>query len=366
MVKTVLHDVLETGVGEGASDWHIREDSTVSFRANGELGEIDYVTDREFMEKLIEQILPPAQQNEFKRSGDADFAFQEEGVGRFRANLHWQRGKYALALRYVQQKVPSLKKLRLPAIILKIAESQRGIVFLAGITGAGKTTTQACMLQHMNKNMTRHIITIEDPVEYTFIDENSVIEQRDVGLDVDTFESALKHVLRQDPDVIVLGEMRDRHSFETALMAAETGHLVLCTLHTLNAPQSLLRVLDMFPEYERDSVRKSLAGNLRAVICQRLLRRASGNGLVPCVEILINNSVARKLITEGKIGKLEGVIESGTSDNMISFNNSLLNLVNEGLISEEEALKASTNPEQLRMNLQGIFLNSDGGKIIGG
>ncbi len=365
MAKTILRDILETGVAEDASDWHIREDCTVSIRANGNLGEIDFVTDHEFMRKTIMQIVPPSQIETFEQTGDVDFAFEEDEVGRFRANLHRQRGKSAITLRYVKEKVPPIGELRLPPVVLKVAESARGIVLLTGITGAGKSTTQACMIQHMNHVMSRHIITIEDPIEYTFEDNNSVIEQRDVGLDVVNFESALKHVLRQDPDVIVLGEMRDRNTCETALAAAETGHLVMCTLHTTNAPQSILRLLDMFPQSERESIRKSLAMNLRAIICQRLLRRASGRGMVPCVEILINTPVVAKLISAGKIEKLATAIEAGAGDKMISFNRSLLNLVNEGLITEEEAMLASSNPDQLRMNMQGIFLNTDGGTIIG-
>ncbi len=365
MPQTILHDVLAAGIEDGASDWHLREGATVSCRADGSLSEIDFVTDRSFMEKLIEQIVSPRQLETFKSIGDVDFAFEETGLGRFRANLHWQRGKYAMSLRFVKEKVASLQELSLPEVVLKIAESSRGIVFVTGITGAGKSTTMACMIQHINATMSRHIITIEDPIEYTFEDEHSVIEQRDVGLDVSSFESALKHVLRQDPDVIVLGETRDRGTFETALVAAETGHLVLCTLHTTNAPQSILRVLDMFPESERDSVRKSLAINLRAVICQRLLRRATGRGLVPCVEILINTPVVAKLIADNRLDKLFTAIEAGKGDRMITFNRSLLSLVNEGVITEDEALLASSNPEQLRMNLQGIFLDTDGGTIVG-
>lgn len=365
MAESSLHDILELGVSEGASDWHLREGSTVGLRVNGTLGEIDFVTDNAFFQRVLDEVVPANLLLTFDKTGDADFAFEESGVGRFRANLHKQRGKLGLTLRFVKEKVPPVGELHLPDQVLKLAESQRGIVFISGITGSGKSTTLACMVEHMNQEMTRHIITIEDPIEYAFEDGNSIIEQREVGLDVCTFNSALVHVLRQDPDVIVIGEMRDRETFETALIAAETGHLVLTTLHTMNASQSLTRILDMYDQNDREAVRKALAINLRAIICQRLVRRASGRGMVPATEILINTPIITKLISENKLDKLQTAVEAGFEDGMISFNRSLLGLVNEGLITEEEGLLASSSADQLRMNLQGIFLNSDGGTIVG-
>ncbi len=365
MAQTVLYDILDLGVKEGASDWHLREDRTVSLRVSGSLGEVDFVTDHSFFQSIIDDVLPKSMVDKFEQTGDADFAFEESGVGRFRANLHKQRGKYALTLRFVKEKVPPAGELHLPERVLKIAESNRGIVFIAGITGSGKSTTLACMLEHMNQNMTRHIITIEDPIEYAFEDANSIVEQREVGLDVISFKSALLHVLRQDPDVIIVGEMRGRETFETALIAAETGHLVLSTLHTMNASQTINRILDMYDQTERESVRKSLAINLRAIVCQRLVRRASGRGMVPALEVLINTPIVTKLIAENKLDKLQTAIEAGVDDGMISFNRSLLNLINDGLITEQEGLLASNSTEQLQMNLQGIFLNSDGGTIVG-
>jgi twitching motility protein PilT len=363
---TTFHDILQAGVEQEASDWHIREDRTVSIRVSGTLGEIDFVTSREFIQKALEDIIPENQYEHFERIGDADFAFEEEGVGRFRANLHRERGYMSLTLRFVKEEVPPAETLGLPSIVKKLAESPRGIIFVTGITGAGKSTTLASMIEHMNKEQARHIITVEDPIEYAFKDRNSVIEQREVGLDTISFESALMHVLRQDPDVIVIGEMRDRTTFETALMAAETGHLVMTTLHTMNAGQSIIRILDMYNQHEREAVRKSLANNLRAIICQRLVRRANGRGLVPAVEILINVPIVSKLISENRIDKLPTAIDAGIEDGMISFNRSLLGLINEGLITEEDGLAASNNAEALRMNLSGIFLNTDKGSIISG
>ncbi len=365
MAVTSLHEILVAGHNEGASDWHIREGRPVSIRVSGALGEIDFVPDKEFLERVISEIVPGNQLEQFYRVGDADFAFEEDEIGRFRANLHKERGFLSLALRYVKRRVPSIEELALPLMVHHLAESPRGIVFVTGITGAGKSTTLASMIEHINEAQGRHVITVEDPIEYTFVDNNSVIEQREVGIDTVSFESSLRHVLRQDPDVIVIGEMRDRTTFETALMAAETGHLVLTTLHTMNAAQSIIRILDMYNQYEREAVRKSLSTNLRAIICQRLVPRASGVGQVPAVEILVNTPIVSKLISENRVEKLPTAVDAGVEDGMISFNRSLLSLINEGLITEEDGLAASSNAEALRMNLSGIFLNTDKGSIIG-
>ena len=365
MVKTILRDVLETGVEEGASDWHIREGCPVGLRISGSLAELDFVVDDAFIKQAISQICTEKQRKSFEETGDADFAFIEDGLGRFRANLHRQRGRLAMTLRYVKEQVEPIEELLLPLKVHELAESQRGVIFVTGITGAGKSTTMASMIEHINEAQTRHIITIEDPIEYSFKDNNSVIEQREVGLDTNTFESALVHVLRQDPDVIVIGEMRGKVTFETALAAAETGHLVLTTLHTTNASQSIYRILDMYNQNERESIRKSLAANLRGIICQKLIPRASGKGLVPAVEILINTPIMQKLISEGRFEKMAGAIDAGAEEGMISFNRSLLNLIQKGVITEKDGLVASNNAEALKMNLSGIYLNTDKGSIVG-
>ncbi len=365
MPKTCLHDALQAGVAEGASDWHIREGSTVGVRVDGNLVEMEFSTSRPFIEQFIKEILPPNLKTPFDMTGDADFAFFEEGVGRFRANLHRQRGMLAIALRHVKGKVPSREVLGLPPVIQTIAEANHGIVFVTGATGSGKSTTLAYMIEHMNHTMHQHIITIEDPIEYSFHDDRCVIEQREVGIDSISFESALVHSLRQDPDVIVVGEMRNRITFDTALTAAETGHLVLSTLHTTNASQSIIRVLDMFPHSEREAVRRSLASTLSAIICQRLVPRAGGKGVIPATEVLLATPIVRKLIVENKLERLPLAIEAGVEDGMMSFNRSLLGLVNEGQITEQAALDTSNNPEALRMNLNGIFLNTDSGALIG-
>ena len=364
MVNSILHDLLATGVAENASDWHIRENHNVGLRIDGKLIEIDFCTTTDFLHEAIQQIAVPLQIETYEKTGDSDFAFEEENVGRFRANLHKQRGKMGLTLRYVKGETPVLADLGLPKVVQSIAENKNGIVFVTGTTGSGKSTTLAGMIGHMNSKLNRHIITVEDPIEYTFEDQNCIIEQREVGLDATSFTSALIHALRQDPDVIVVGEMRNRETFETALTAAETGHLVMTTLHTNNAAQSVTRILDMYPSEEQDSVRKSLSTSLRAIVCQRLVPKATGSGVVPAIEVLINTPIVSKLIYENRLDKLGSAITSGVQDGMISFNNCLLDLVNEGHISEESALAISDNPQALQMNLKGIFLSSESGGII--
>ncbi len=365
MSETILSEILKAGVDEGASDWHIKEGSKVVFRISGSLAETDYEIDHDFMTKAVSQLLSEKLQAEYEERGDVDFAFVEDGVGRFRANLHRQRGLTCMTLRYVQPEVPSREKLQLPESVQGIATAQAGVIFVTGATGSGKSTTMGCMIEHLNHEDSRHIVTIEDPIEYSFNDQECVIEQREVGLDCESFGSALTHVLRQDPDVIVIGEMRDRETFETALAASETGHLVITTLHTRTAYQSLNRVLDMYQQDERESLRRALASNLKAVICQRLLPNVTGDGMVPAVEVMINTPVVADLIDEGKLDKLDQAIEAGEKEGMISFNKSLLGLVNEGLVSEEDALAASDNAEELRMHMRGIFLSSEGGIIDG-
>ena len=362
MVRSSLHDVLATGVAEGASDWHIRENSNVALRVDGSLIEVDFVTSREFLERAVSEIISANDMEDYRKTGDADFAFEEDAVGRFRANLHRQRGKMGMTLRFVKGKVPNISELNLPGVLRTIAESNNGIVFVTGTTGSGKSTTLAGMIDHLNTKSSCHIITIEDPIEYTFKDGTSIIEQREVGLDSVSFSSALIHTLRQDPDVIVIGEMRNTETFETALAAAETGHLVMTTLHTRDAAQSINRILDMYPNEQRDSIRNALASSLRAIICQRLVTRATGKGVVPVTEILINTPIVRKLVGENRLTKLSNAIEGGEEDGMISFNKCLLKLVNDGVITEDAALAASDNPQALKMNLKGIFL-SDGGII---
>jgi twitching motility protein PilT len=246
--------------------------------------------------------------------------------------------------------------------IKSIAESPRGIVLVAGSTGCGKSTTLAAMIEHINAGFKKHIITMEDPIEFVFEDNQCVVEQREVGLDTLSFHHALKHVLRQDPDIIMIGEMRDALSFTAAMSAADTGHLVLSTLHTTSASQSVSRILDFFKADEREQIRRQLAGTLQAVICQRMTATVTG-AVTPALEILINTATVKKMIEENRLDKLAAAIETGTDDGMINFNQSLFNLVKAGKVSEREAMSKATNPQALEMNFKGIFLD-EGRRIL--
>jgi len=266
-------------------------------------------------------------------------------------------------MRYVKTHVPSFEELGLLPVLRDIADEHRGIVLLAGTTGSGKSTTLAAMIEHINAHTKRHIITLEDPIEYVFEDNQSVIEQREVGLDTLSFAHALKHVMRQDPDVIMVGEMRDSTSFSAAISAADTGHLVLSTLHTTNASQSVIRILDFFKAEDREQVRRQLAGTLKAVICQRMVPTIQGS-VTPAQEILINTGTVRKLIEENRLEKLAAAIETGTDEGMQSFNQALFNLVKQGKVTEKDALAKATNAQALEMNFKGIFLD-EGRRILG-
>ncbi len=364
MPTSNIRELLELGVNSKASDWHLREGSPAVIRIASELVDTDFITDHESMQELIRTMMAPGMEEKLNTNGDLDLSYVEDGIGRFRVNIHRQKGVFGIAMRHVRSDVRSFTDLGLPDTLKKIAAEERGIVIVSGTTGSGKSTTLAAVIQSINMNMRKHIVTIEDPIEYEFADNKSIIEQREVGLDTVTFQSALVHVLRQDPDVIMIGEMRDRESFDAALQASDTGHLVLTTLHATNAHQAVTRILDFYQFEEQNSIRSALATNLKAVVCQRLLPRAYGGGVIPAVEIMINTPMVRKLLESNKLEKLSMAVEAGKEDHMQSFNQSLLKLVNEGLVTEEDALKMADNPDALRMNLKGIFLDSSS-QIIG-
>ncbi len=353
-----LQPLLKLALRMGASDIHLKADAPLLLRISGDLYTIEseIVTEEE-LNGIAEAALPPHLRERFDEIKEADFSFVFDGIGRFRCNVFMQKGTVCMAMRHVKTEIPSIPELNLPEQLMEIALSPRGIVIVSGTTGCGKSTTLAAMIQHINRTQKRHIITIEDPIEYLFIDEASVIEQREVGLDTQSFDAALTHILRQDPDVIMIGEMRDASSFMAALAAADTGHLVLTTLHTTTASQSVTRILDFFPHAEREQIRMSLAMTLRAVICQRLVPRAASEGVVPAVEIMTNSATVRKLIEENRLEKLWAAIETGGEEGMQTFNQALYKLVQEGMITEDDALARASNPEALRMNLQGIFLD---------
>jgi len=359
----IFHRILQTAIEGGASDIHLKIGTPVVFRINRQLVAIECPNPtEEWMNRIVETILPRHARKRLEEDHEIDFSYFAPNVGRFRTNLFQQRGQFCLALRYVKTQIPSFAQLGLLETVKKIAESARGIVLVAGSTGCGKSTTLAAMIEHINATSKKHVITLEDPIEYVFEDNQSVIEQREIGLDTVSFEHALKHVLRQDPDIIMIGEMRDSISFSAAMSAADTGHLVLSTLHTTNAAQSVNRILDFFKTDERDQIRRQLVGTLQAVICQRMVNTISGS-MTPALEILISNSTVRKLIEENRLDKLPAAIEMGTDDGMQNFNQALFNLVKDRTISEKEALAKATNPQALEMNFKGIFLD-EGRRIL--
>jgi twitching motility protein PilT len=349
--------ILKTAVEGGASDVHLKINTPVVFRINRQLIAIECpVPTEEWMGNIVKQIIPAHLRQRLDEQREVDFSYYVPSIGRFRTNLFQQRGQWCLAMRYVKTTVPSFEELGLLPQIKQIAESPRGIVLLAGSTGCGKSTTLAAMVEHINANFKKHIITLEDPIEYVFEDNQCIIEQREVGLDTLSFHHALKHVLRQDPDIIMIGEMRDSISFTAAMSAADTGHLVLSTVHTTNASQSTNRILDFFKAEEREQIRRQLAGTLQAVICQRMVSTIPG-GVTPALEILINTPTVKKLMEENRLDKLPAAIETGGDDGMINFNQALFQLVKDGKVSEQEALNKASNPQALEMNFKGIFLD---------
>ncbi len=366
MAQTVLNEVLKIAVENNASDIHIKENSPVYYRIDGSMIGCDFVATSELLNEFIEQITSQKQRSALENSGDLDMSHREDGVGRFRLNVHRQRGLLGMTFRWVKSKILTIEQLKLPPVMTEIAQAKRGIIIITGTTGSGKSTTMAALLQYVNNYRQEHVITIEDPIEFEFEDDQSVFEQREVGLDTDSFAGALKHALRQDPDIIMVGEMRDRISFEAALQAADTGHLVITTLHASNAAQAITRILDMFEKNEQDQIREALATNLRAVISQRLAPLATGSGRAAVNEIMINTPIVSKLIQEDRLEKLTGAIQGGQGDGMMNFNQCLLELVNSGRVTREDALEISDNPEGLKMNFEGIFLSADaGGGLVG-
>lgn len=360
----LFHRILTTAVEGGASDIHVKVGTPIVFRINRQLLAIDCpIPTEEWLNRVVEHIVPRHAKHRLEEEREVDFSYFVHGVGRFRTNLFQQRGQFALAMRFVKTRVPSFEELGLLPILRSISESPRGIVLLAGSTGCGKSTTLAAMIEHINAHGKKHIITMEDPIEYVFEDNQSVIEQREVGLDTLSFPHALRHVLRQDPDVIMIGEMRDAISFSAAMSAADTGHLVLSTLHTTNSAQAVTRILDFFKADEREQVRRQLAGTLQAVICQRMVPTINGS-MTPAQEVLINTGTVRKLIEENRLDKLAAAIETGTEDGMQNFNQALFQLVKDGKVTEKEALAKATNAQALEMNFKGIFLD-ESRRILG-
>jgi twitching motility protein PilT len=314
------------------------------------------------MERLVNAILPERSRKILEETGGADFAhIIGDGESRFRVNLFRQRGFLSLVARRVTNKIPTFEQLSLPPTIEKLCHFDQGLIVLAGVTGSGKSTTIAAMLDYINERERVHILTIEDPIEYLFTDKKGVINQREIGMDVQDWRTALKHAVREDPDIILVGEMRDRDTFDAGLSAAETGHLVFGTVHASTAPSTIGRILDLFPPDGHQAIRQSLAFNLKAIICQKLLPSIkAGAQRVPANEIMIMNPTIKDLIIKGEDKKLPDAIRIGALEGMMDFNESLRQLVERGEVDRAAALEVSTNPEALKMAFKGIRVAQPG------
>ncbi|MHC4573453.1 MAG: type IV pilus twitching motility protein PilT [Planctomycetota bacterium] len=357
-----LDKYFNAAINTQASDLHLKVGQPPKLRIYGELkNTTGEVMTQERIEQLVFEILNPAQKDFFSKNGTLDFAYEIKHKDRFRVNIFRQRGAVSLAARRISSKVPAFESLHLPPIVQKIAESGQGLVLVVGPTGCGKSTTIASMIDHINRTRSCHIITIEDPIEYLFKDEKAIVSQRAIGIDVHDFELALRYMMREDPDVVLIGEMRDAETVTAAMRAAETGHLVFGTMHSANASQSVQRLLDLFPQTERDLVRQTLSLTAKAIISQILLPCIKKNIVrIPAVEILIANPVVRKLISEEREGDLPTVIRSCRNEGMQDFTDSLCELIKNGSIDPKEAYRYAPNLEELKMALKGIRTTASG------
>jgi twitching motility protein PilT len=349
-----LTSLLAVAAEGDASDLHLRPDARPSLRVDGRLQavETDPIPAGE-LERLALGMMPPARAVEFERTGETDFGYEVTGIGRFRVNAFRHQGRVGLVMRLVREQVPSIDELGLPPVVRRIATESRGLVLVTGRIGTGKTTTVAAMIDQINETRDGHILTIEDPVEYRHPDKRCIVTQRDVGIDTEGFRPALKRALRQDPDVIFIGEMRDAETMWAALSAAETGHLVLATLHTMNATESVNRILDFFPPEQHLQVRASLGATLRAVVSQRLLPRATGTGLVPAVEVLVGTGrVFDRIVDPERTHELEEVLADGEYYGMQTFDQSILSLYARGEITQAVAIGAATHPHDLMLEIR--------------
>jgi twitching motility protein PilT len=359
-----LKQMMQEMLKRQASDLHLRVGIKPTIRADGALIPIDeQILYHDDMDKILSQILNDEQKERFMKKREMDLALSISKVGRFRINLYKQRGTMGIAIRQVNTRVPNFEELNLPATIKDIAESKRGLVIVTGTTGSGKSTTLASIVEHINSTRSENILTIEDPIEYIYRDKKSIISQREVGGDTESFATALRHAFRQDPDIILVGEIRDSDTMGIALTAADTGHLVLTTLHTLNAVETISRIISFFPPHQHQQIRLLLSGTLRAILCQRLLTRSDGPGRVPAVEALVSTGATREAIVDPEKTKtILDLIESGNIQyGMQSFDQSIMKLYRSGYISYEQAMAQCSNPDDFDLRVKGITSASDKG-----
>lgn len=358
-----LNDLLTIAVEQGASDLHLKVGSAPMMRLGGELVPVadGKLLTHDDTVAMAAALMPAQARERFKETLDVDVAYAVPGLGRFRCSVFQQRGTVGMVLRVIPMAVTKFETLDLPAVIRTIAEEERGLVLVTGTTGSGKSTTLAAMVDHINATKRVNVVTVEDPIEFLHRDNLALVNQREVSTDTRSFASAMRAALRQDPDVILVGEMRDFETVETALLAAETGHLVLSTLHTLDATETINRIIAVFPPHQQKQIRLQLASVLKAVISMRLVPRADGQGRCPAVEVLVATPFIRDCIVDKeKTHLIQGAIESGTSQyGMQSFDQSLFGLLSRGLIAYDEALRWASNPDEFKMKVQGISNVSD-------
>ncbi|KPL04921.1 MAG: hypothetical protein AMJ73_03270 [candidate division Zixibacteria bacterium SM1_73] len=359
-----LKQMLEQMLSTKASDLHIRIGVRPTLRIDGMLRTIaeEPVSPQE-MEEIMNQILNEDQKKRFLQRSELDLALSVSKMGRFRINFYRQRGTAGVAIRAVNTIIPSFEELNLPPVLKNLADHRRGLIILTGTTGSGKSTTLASMIDHINSTRGENILTIEDPIEYIHRNKKSIISQREVGADTESFIAALRHAFRQDPDVILVGEIRDLETMSITLTAADTGHLVLTTLHTLNAVETVNRIISFFPPHQHQQIRLLLAATLRAIICQRLLPRSDCPGRVPAVEVLVNTGLVSEYVVDPlKTSLIPELIESGAIQyGMQSFDQSIMDLYKKEMISYEEALLQATNPSDFELRVKGIMGASDRG-----
>lgn len=360
-----LMKILTYAVKNGASDIHLTVGSPPAMRIDGDIRFVDTEnltpedTDSYALEMLGEE-----RYADFNARGDSDIAHSVSGLGRFRVNLLRQRGSTGIVMRHVKGKILDFSTLNLPPVMEKVADFPRGLVLITGTTGSGKSTTLASIIDWINQRKRFHIITLEDPIEFLHTNKRSIITQREIHIDTKDFHTALRGAMREDPDVILVGEMRDAETFQAAISAAETGHLVFSTLHTTNAMLTIDRILDMFPSDMHQQVRSQVSLQLKACIAQRLIPAADGKGRVPTIEVMLNNGAIASLIKENAIKQIPTAIINGEQDGMQTFNMSLADLIKRELIKKEDAMIASDNPDELLMVLQGIKITAGRGGIL--
>jgi twitching motility protein PilT len=364
-----LDKLLSAAISKGASDIHLKAGIVPAVRLDGKLVPLSGYKkplEGKVIEEMAHKMLTPLQKEKFKNEKEVDLSYGVPRVGRFRVNVFQQRGTVRIVFRSVSTKVPKLDQLNLPAVLKTISAAERGLVLITGATGSGKSTTVAGLIDHINHSQNRHIITIEDPIEYVIPDRKCLITQRELGTDTNSFSTALRSALRQDPDVIFIGEMRDMETIRIALLAAETGHLVLSTLHTADATESINRILATYPNQEQLQMRLQLAANLNSIVSQRLATTKDGKGRIPVVEVMINTGRIREMIVDPKrtMG-INGAIEDGVATyQMQSFDQALMKLVSDKMITNDEAIRLSSFPENFKLRLKGVT-SMDGGKWKG-